>query len=79
MIYDIVTLGRNDSFEKIDCLNPVNHPHASPFSFHDQSGEISSPNFTPVSIQERRILNEIYDDTKSVIKELLSVVSVYTV
>nr|XP_031846667.1 uncharacterized protein LOC116433086 [Nomia melanderi] len=74
MVYDIVTLGRNDPFEKVDYLNATNYLNNSSCSLNEQNKEILSLNSSSSLNQENRISNEIFDDAKSVIKDLLTLI-----
>ncbi|XP_053970494.1 transcriptional protein SWT1 isoform X1 [Hylaeus volcanicus] len=74
MIYDIVTLGRNDPVEKIDYLNATNHANKSPRTGSEQDKETLSSNSVSISDQELHVSHEILDDAKSSIKEFLTVI-----
>lgn len=68
MIYDIVTLGRNDPLEKIDYLNATSFINESTSNFSNDSTSILS--------QELCLSDEIYEDIKSVIRDFLTVVRI---
>ncbi|KAF7387208.1 hypothetical protein HZH68_012885 [Vespula germanica] len=74
MIYDIITLGRDDPLEKIDYIASANNKN---LSFHD----VFFPNMQGESSQirsafqeELRYSNESFEELESTIKEFLSVI-----
>ncbi|XP_043248574.1 transcriptional protein SWT1 isoform X2 [Colletes gigas] len=73
MVYDIVTLGRNDPLEKVDYLNMSKHSNNLSRNDNEQDKESS---LNPVSIlnQELRISNKICDDAKNIMKDFLTVI-----
>lgn len=75
MIYDIVTLGRNDPLEKVDYLNAtsVNKPLSNS---NNGNRERISLNSTSIMCEELQLSDEIYEDIKSVIRDFLTVVSI---
>lgn len=76
MIYDIITLGKTDPFEKIDYLNASNHVNRS-FSSSNKSNESLNLDSTSILCQELYLSDEIYEDIKSIIRDFLTVVNIY--
>lgn len=72
MIYDIITLGKTDPFEKVDYLNASNYVNKS-FS-NSKSNESFNLDSTSILCQELYLSNEIYEDIKSIIRDFLTVV-----
>ncbi|XP_076765588.1 swt1 RNA endoribonuclease isoform X2 [Xylocopa sonorina] len=70
MIYDIVTLGRNDPFEKIDYLNASSYLNES----QSGSGNRESLNSTSILSEEQTLSDEIYEDIKSIVRDFLAVI-----
>lgn len=75
MIYDIVTLGRNDPLEKVDYLNATN-VNKSLSNSNNGNQESFSLNSTSIMCEELQLSDEIYEDIKSVIRDFLTVVSI---
>lgn len=75
MIYDIVTLGRNDPLEKVDYLNATN-VNKSLSNSNNGNRESFSLNSTSIMCEELQLSDEIYEDIKSVIRDFLTVVSI---
>ncbi|XP_026299733.1 transcriptional protein SWT1 [Apis mellifera] len=73
MIYDIITLGKTDPFEKIDYLNASNHVNRS-FSSSNKSNESLNLDSTSILCQELYLSDEIYEDIKSIIRDFLTVI-----
>lgn len=74
MIHDIVTIGRNDPLEKIDYLNAINYFNKSPNSVNQERERLSLGS-TPTLGSESFIANEVFEDTKSVMRDFLTVAS----
>ncbi|XP_050479146.1 transcriptional protein SWT1 isoform X1 [Bombus huntii] len=73
MIYDIVTLGRNDPLEKVDYLNATNVNKPLSISNNGNRERISL-NSTSIMCEELQLSDEIYEDIKSVIRDFLTVI-----
>lgn len=76
MIYDIITLGKTDPFEKVDYLNASNYVNRS-FSSSNKSNENFNLDSTSILCQELYLSDEIYEDIKSIIRDFLTVVNIY--
>ncbi|XP_078040802.1 swt1 RNA endoribonuclease isoform X2 [Augochlora pura] len=74
MIYDITALGRNDPFEKIDYLNALNYTNNLSFSLNEQSKDRLSLDAVSTLNSKQYILNEIFDETKNVMRDFLTVI-----
>ncbi|CAL7939993.1 unnamed protein product [Xylocopa violacea] len=72
MIYDIVTLGRNDPFEKIDYLNASSYLNES--QSNSGNRERLSLNSTSILSEEQSLSDEIYEDIKSIVRDFLAVI-----
>nr|XP_012138149.1 PREDICTED: transcriptional protein SWT1 isoform X1 [Megachile rotundata] len=73
MIHDIVTLGRNDPLEKIDYLHASDYFNESCTSL-SPGRERSSLGSTSILSTELSVSDEIFEDTKSIIRDFLTVV-----
>ncbi|XP_076171131.1 swt1 RNA endoribonuclease [Ptiloglossa arizonensis] len=74
MVYDIMTLGRNDPFEKIDYLNATNYVNKSSSESNEQDTGRLSLNSVSILNQKQCVADEILDDAKNVIRDFLTVV-----
>lgn len=76
MVYDIMTLGRNDPFEKIDYLNATNYVNKSSSESNEQDTGRLSLNSVSILNQKQCVADEILDDAKNVIRDFLTVASI---
>ncbi|XP_034185008.2 swt1 RNA endoribonuclease [Osmia lignaria lignaria] len=73
MIHDIVTIGRNDPLEKIDYLNATNYFNG-PSKSVNQDRERLGLGSTSILSTKLFIADEMIEDTKSVMRDFLTVI-----
>lgn len=76
MIYDIVTLGRNDPIEKVDYLNATNDINETFSNSNKVNRERYSLEPLLILNQEHHFADEVFEDIKSILRDFLTVASI---